>query len=80
MTTDDDSKRIRERMRERSALRARTEFSIDVMWVYAKGRKPDSCLCAVRGVGPAAEGRTLREALTRLADRIDKAVEAELLM
>jgi hypothetical protein len=57
MITDNDGKRIRERMHERSAMRTRSEFLIEVMWIYGKGKKADRCLCAVRGSldGPAAE-------------------------
>jgi hypothetical protein len=72
MITDKDSKRILERMRRRA-------FSIDV--VLADGKKAESWLCATRGSlnDVAAEGATLKGALLKLADKMDKAVEAELL-
>jgi hypothetical protein len=68
MTTDKDSKRIMERMQRRT-------ISIDGMWV--DGKKGDRWL--VRGNDLAADGATLKEALVKLADKIDRAVEAELL-
>jgi hypothetical protein len=76
MISDKDSKRIRERMHQRSAMRARTEFSIEVMRVKG-GKAGKDWLCTTRGMmmgldlaEPAAEGKTLKEALAKLADEI----------
>ena len=70
MITDHNSRRIISTMRG-------TTFSIDV--VRLDGKKADRWLCATRGMRMdlddlAAEGATLKEALAKLADYIDKTV------
>ena len=83
MNTSDDenSKLIRDRMLDIRCA-GRTEFNIDVMRVHGMVGKDGHWLCATHWspeksfVGHAAEGKTLKEALGKLADKIANSLDA----
>jgi hypothetical protein len=77
---DPDSKAIKDRMDE-VRYAGRTEFSIEVMRVHAKVGKEGHWMCSTRWStgrldGYAAEGKTLKEALEKLAAKMARSIDA----